>query len=75
MIAQTAYCVVDTAVIIGQFFRVKNMISIHAVREIIVRKVRSRSKLLADGFKDELWIKIPYPERIISSSMPYSFIC
>jgi hypothetical protein len=35
LIAETAHCVVDAAIVIGQFLGVEDMISIYAVREVI----------------------------------------
>lgn len=70
--AQSTDGVMDTAVIIGKFLRAENMVSVHAVCEIVIGQVcavHGQYRIFQSQMINS------YPESIISSSMPYSFIC
>lgn len=65
---------VDFCIVIRECLRAEDVISVQAIRKVVIGEVcpiriqhhvlHTRTASLA-----------PYPESIISSSMPYSFIC
>lgn len=72
--AEAADRMVDAGVVIRQFFGVEDMISVDTVGEVIIREIRSVTKRVS-CYQPHLTNGSSHPESIISSSIPYSFMC
>lgn len=70
---QAADRMMNARIVVRQCFRVEDMISIQSIREVVFGKIRAVPVISLQGL--QAYFNGTYPEIMISSSTPYSFMC